>query len=186
MRLPTCGCAVFLALSTHQRAASPVLLAGPKKASGKKLPPKPPPPDIDKDKHLFFDEAEVTCRAGAGGRGAVITLPKRGDGPKLKRTADDDFELPPGGGNGGDVVLYVDPSCSDLLHLRGKGRETLVGAHGGDSLGLRDLPKARERYRDLQAASAADSSARCRMRWRALDLFRKPAPSCQTGQPSCR
>ena len=41
-----------------------------------------------------------------------------GEGPRLKLTADNDFELPPGGGAGGDVVLFVDPATPDLLHLR--------------------------------------------------------------------
>ena len=113
----------------------------------KRLKTTKPPADVAKDKHLFFDEAEITCRSGGGGHGALISLPKRGDGPKLRRTADDDFELPPGGGAGGDVVLFVDPSCGDLLHLRG--RDALVATRGGDSLGLRDLPTAREVFREL-------------------------------------
>jgi len=113
----------------------------------KRLKTTKPPADVAKDKHLFFDEAEITCRSGAGGHGALISLPKRGDGPKLRRTADHDFELPPGGGAGGDVVLFVDPSCGDLLHLRG--RDALVAKRGGNSLGLSDLPTAREVFREL-------------------------------------
>ena len=127
-----------------------------KPASGRRLPNKKPPPEVAKLKHLHFDEAEIIVRAGAGGHGAVITLPKRGEGPKIRRTSDDDFELPPGGGDGGDVVLFVDPSVGDLLHLRG--REALVAPRGGDSLGLRDLPAARERWRELASGDGTPES----------------------------
>lgn len=106
------------------------------------------------ESYLYYDEVEIAVRSGAGGHGAVLTLPKKGEGAKLKRTADNDFELPPGGGHGGDVVLFVDPSVGDLLHLRDK--PTLVATRGGDSLGLRDLPLAKERWRELADADSPD------------------------------
>ena len=126
-------------------------------AAGKRLGRKPPPADIAKDKHLHFDEADVIVRGGAGGHGKVLSLPAKGEGPRLKRNADDDFELPPGGGDGGDVILFVDPAVCDLLHLRG--RPTLAAARGGDSLGLPDLPAARQRRQEVLAdrADAADA-----------------------------
>ena len=131
-----------------------------RKTKEKRLPTKKKPidPAVEKEKHLLFDECELTCRSGAGGRGAVITLPKRGEGPMLRRDADDNFELPPGGGHGGNIVLFVDPSVGDLLHLRGKdGKGTaLVAERGGDSLGVRDLAIARERWRELADADAPD------------------------------
>ena len=117
--------------------------------------------------YLYYDEVELTVRSGPGGHGAVLTLPKRGDGPRLKRTADDDFELPPGGGHGGDVVLFVDPSVGDLLHLRGQGRDTVVAQRGGDSLGLRDLPTARAKWREMADADVPNlptSAAAVRLR----------------------
>lgn len=158
------SCSVRHAPPSCVRHMSPVLLAkrdasvkgrgGNSASSGKKLTRKKPPAAVEKDKHLLFDEADIVCRSGVGGSGAVIKLPKRGDGPKLRRTADDDFELPPGGGCGGDVVLFVDPSYGDLLHLRG--REVLVAARGGDSLGVRDLSTARERWREMADAADGD------------------------------
>ena len=141
------------------RCHSPLLCASNNRRAAKRLSIKAPTPEIEKDKHLLFDEAEVVARAGPGGNGAVLTLPSRGEGPKLKRTADSDFELPPGGGHGGDVILFVDPGVSDLLHLRG--RPVLTAPRGGDSLGLRDLPTARQRWREIVDGSdgGADSDA---------------------------
>ena len=134
---------------------------GPKSKAAKQKPPPNALPkrkeQLEDDKHLFYDEVEVAVRSGGGGHGAVISLPKRGDGPRLKRTADDDFELPPGGGHGGDVILVVDPSVNDLLHLRGK--PVIAAARGGDSLGLRDLPAARQRWRELADAEVPDLPA---------------------------
>lgn len=138
----------------------PVLMAASRKGDSKpskRLSSKAPPEDIEKLKHLYFDEVEVVVRSGNGGDGAVIALPARGEGPRLKRTSDDDFELPPGGGAGGNVVLFVDPALSDLLHLRG--RPVLVAPRGGDSQGLRDLPAARERWRALVEQMGNSGSA---------------------------
>ena len=71
-------------------------------------------------KHLYFDRAEITVRSGKGGNGAVLDLPPRKSGIVLNKNADGDFELPPGGGKGGDVILQVNPALSDLLHLRAR------------------------------------------------------------------
>ena len=129
------------------------------KRNAKRLAVRKPPSDIEKDKHLHFDEAVVTVRAGAGGRGAVIPPDAAGEGRRLKRTSDSDFELPPGGGCGGDVILFVDPALSDLLHLRG--RRLLAAPSGGDSLGLRDLPAAYQRQREMIADGAAAGEDVC-------------------------
>ena len=137
--------ALLLALTCSRH--EPLTMMAKSRGKGKQLPNKSPPADVLKEKWRHFDEAEVMCRSGAGGHGAVISLPKRGAGPRLRRTADDDFELPPGGGNGGHVYLFVDPSCGDLLHLRG--RPTLAAMGGGDSLGVRDMAAARERWREM-------------------------------------
>ena len=145
--------------TTCPRYDSPLLLAGSPRRGTRRLPDKKPSASTAKEKHLIFDAAQVVARGGPGGRGAVISLPRRGDGPMLRRTADDDFELPPGGGHGGDVILFVDPAKSDLLHLHG--RPKLIAPRGGDSLGLRDLPAARARWRKLadDAASSCDASS---------------------------
>ena len=93
-------------------------------ADGKKLPVAKPPPKIAKEAHNFFDGASVAVQSGGGGDGHVLKL--NDGGPRLARTADGDFELPPGGGSGGSVVLVVDTALCDLLHLHS--RKALVGA----------------------------------------------------------
>ena len=79
----------LLANSRPRALAPPTMLAaGPAgRRPAKKLAVRKPTPEVDKDKHLLFDEAEVTVRGGAGGHGMVLSLPRRGEGPKLKRTA---------------------------------------------------------------------------------------------------
>ena len=139
------------------RSRDVLMLSG--RRPSKELASKELDTELEKEKHLLFDEVEVVVRGGAGGHGAVISLPKRGEGPKLKRKADNDFALPPGGGDGGDVVLFVDPALSTLLHLRG--RPVLAATRGGDSLGLLDLQAGRHYDRESVAdrADAARPSA---------------------------
>eukprot|EP00966_Prymnesium_polylepis_P165488 3825625-Prymnesium_polylepis.1 len=59
----------------------------------------------------------------------------------LPKNADGDFDLPPGGGKGGDVILQVDPSLSDLLHLRARPKTDLAAESGADSRGFQDWKK---------------------------------------------
>ena len=95
-------------------------------------------------------------RGGQGGHGAAFDLPDKGKGAKLGRTSDGDFALPEGGGRGGrwshlptphnslhtthcsllttcSVVLEVDTSLQDLLHLHG--RPLVAANRGADSAG---------------------------------------------------
>ena len=74
----------------------------------------------------------------------------------------------------GDVVLFVDPALSTLLHLRG--RPVLAATRGGDSLGLRDLQAGRQHDRESVAdrADAARPSAAGR---RSDPSIRRPAPA---------
>ena len=99
-----------------------------------------------KQKHLLYDEVAVRARGGRGGDGMLITLPARGKGPMLSRTADGDLEMPPGGGRGGSVIIYVDTSVSDLLHLHGQ--SVLAAESGGASRGLEDLRRAQLAWRN--------------------------------------
>ena len=188
-----------VAKSRVAKSLSDKIAAKQKKSPTRSAAKKKEPKDLE-DKHLFYDEVEVAVRSGPGGHGAVITPPKRGSGPSnraikrgqmdgpsreqhstriskssLKRTADNDFELPPGGGHGGDVVLFVDPSVGDLLHLRGKA--TLAATRGGDSLGIRDLPAARERWRELADADVPDLPISASgIRLRDAEPLRVPVP----------
>ena len=111
--------------------ASPrqICMAQPQGKKKKKvLKPSAPPKSstVAKEKHLFFDEVMIGARGGAGGNGAAVSLPKVGKGAWIRRTADGDYDLPPGGGRGGSVVLEVDTSLCDLLHLHD--RPPLVAA----------------------------------------------------------
>ena len=110
----------------------------------KQLPHKAMPAAIEKEKHLHFDHADITVRGGAGGHGAVIRLPGPGEGPRLPKDSDGNFMLPEGGGRGGDVLLEVDPSLSDLLHLHSRGE--LSAQRGSDSEGLANYGRDRKRW----------------------------------------
>lgn len=66
-------------------------------------------PALEKDRHLYFDRVELTLQGGDGGNGAVVQGAQASDRSALEM---------PAGGPGGDVVLFVDTSVSDLLHLR--------------------------------------------------------------------
>lgn len=109
---------------------------------------------LEEEKHLLFDTADIVVKSGSGGRGEVIdykdAFPVKGRGPviNLRRDADGNPELPPGGGDGGNIVLFVDPARTDLLHLRGRRREKLVAGAGGDSQGMRDYHRAIGKWRD--------------------------------------
>jgi len=117
-------------------------------ADGKKLPVAKPPPKIAKEAHNFFDGASVAVQSGGGGDGHVLKL--NDGGPRLARTADGDFELPPGGGSGGSVVLVVDTALCDLLHLHS--RKALVAERGTDSPGLRNVRATRKVQREAALA----------------------------------
>ena len=155
--------ALGLPLARGALAAGPTRPSSRRARTAKHLVAKPP--TLKKsERHLLFDECSVEVRGGHGGHGAVVSLPRRGEGPRLKRTAEADYVLPPGGGDGGDVLLFVDPACSDLLHLRE--RQTLAAARGGDACGLSDLPAARARFTalaDEPGAPAGLAQVRLRM-----------------------
>jgi len=141
--LPPPALPPLLAPSPHQRCRSPPLLRARKvKELATQGPLK------GKAAHEYFDRVDVTVRAGAGGHGAVIRLPRGGKGPKLDRNADGDLELPPGGGTGGDVVLFVDPAVPDLLHLHSRPR--LTAERGSDSPGLTHLSASARLQRNLE------------------------------------
>jgi len=112
------------------------------------------PADVAKEKHLFFDEVALSVRGGQGGHGAAFHLPKVGKGAKLGRTADGDFALPEGGGRGGSVVLEVDTSLQDLLHLHG--RPLVAAPRGADSAGLNQYRKVQRQQREASYLSNVD------------------------------
>ncbi|KAL1529683.1 hypothetical protein AB1Y20_000622 [Prymnesium parvum] len=115
----------------------------------KRLPLRAPSKDLDKEKHLYFDQVSIVVRSGNGGDGMLLTLPKRGEGPLLEKNADGDFVLPPGGGRGGDVFLVVDPSLSDLLHLRERSKADLAAESGKDSRGFQDWKKDKKTWKTV-------------------------------------
>eukprot|EP00316_Scyphosphaera_apsteinii_P008668 CAMPEP_0119305280 /NCGR_PEP_ID=MMETSP1333-20130426/6314_1 /TAXON_ID=418940 /ORGANISM="Scyphosphaera apsteinii, Strain RCC1455" /LENGTH=442 /DNA_ID=CAMNT_0007308339 /DNA_START=137 /DNA_END=1465 /DNA_ORIENTATION=+ len=108
------------------------------------------------ERHLYFDRVEVVVSGGHGGNGAVIHVGRNRKEPRLGRTAGGDFQLPPGGGRGGDVILFVDPTLPDLLHLHG--RPQLKAECGKDSPGMAHLNAARRQEREL-AASREEANA---------------------------
>ena len=132
------------------RTRTPCLVRAPRGRGAKRLS-ESTPSGLAKDKHLFFDEVAVSVRGGHGGNGAAFHLPRAGKGAKLKRTADGDFELPAGGGHGGRVVLEVDTSLQDLLHLHG--RPLLAAPHGADSAGLNQYRKVQRQQREVSFLS---------------------------------
>ncbi|CAG9460926.1 unnamed protein product [Pedinophyceae sp. YPF-701] len=96
--------------------------------------------DETDEEHKVFDEVKVTVKAGDGGNGEIA---ERGKGKWVKN-----FKYRPGGNapkqiwlpaskpadgyDGADVVLFVDPACDSLLHLRGKKMLTAPKGSRGD------------------------------------------------------
>jgi len=169
-------------------------VAAPKrKKKPASAPPPPPPPSSSSsppvDTHKTFDEALITVRAGAGGRGE-ISQPgsgtwvrnfkfKAGDGKSSRQIFLPSAE-PARGGEGGSVVLRADPSVPDLLHLRyesyrsdssssgggatkGGGAEALKftarDGRQGDAAAGSNAPRAPGAAQRLEAAAAAAASA---------------------------
>jgi len=100
---------------TAHRRCPPIALPQRDATRSKALRDKKPAADVEKDKHLYFDRVELTVQGGHGGDGAVV----RPDGGGINEQAAERSELVmPSGGNGGGVVLFVDPAMTDLLHLR--------------------------------------------------------------------
>ena len=102
---------------------SPAVAAAPRPSrdssrKAKALGTKGVAPSVEKQKHLLFDRVELTVRGGDGGDGVVVP-PSGRHAARLSSGLESDLELPPGG-DGGDVVLYVDPSLSDLLPLHAR------------------------------------------------------------------
>lgn len=161
MRSQALLCGVLsCAIGPGPRALAPRLDASSRAAatrSTKRLRQAAPPAEIEKDKHLHFDQADVVVRAGSGGHGQVIDLPARGDGPMLPRDSDGELVLPAGGGRGGDIVLVVDPALGDLLHLRA--RREIAAQRGSDSLGLGDVGRARRKWRDTADIDGGEGGA---------------------------
>ena len=116
------GC---LALAAHMapvrlthwatRSTPLMLRQRPVARRSKVLRKKPVEPSLEKDKHLYFDRVELTVQGGHGGDGAVIRPDQEGLSAQAMERSE--VVMPPGG-NGGGVLLYVDPSLTDLLHLR--------------------------------------------------------------------
>ncbi|GAV82638.1 GTP1_OBG domain-containing protein/MMR_HSR1 domain-containing protein [Cephalotus follicularis] len=85
--------------------------------------------------HKYFDQVIITVRAGDGGHGAILSLPKpraaKSQGKKemektrkkssYKRDFDGSLILPMGG-QGGDVVIYADEGEDTLLEFHKKSR----------------------------------------------------------------
>jgi len=175
-------------------AAAATTVAAPKrKKKPASAPPPPPPPSSSSsppvDTHKTFDEALITVRAGAGGRGE-ISQPgsgtwvrnfkfKAGDGKSSRQIFLPSAE-PARGGEGGSVVLRADPSVPDLLHLRyesyrsdssssgggatkGGGAEALKftarDGRQGDAAAGSNAPRAPGAAQRLEAAAAAAASA---------------------------
>lgn len=94
-----------------------------------------PPPNLEKEPHKYFDQVVITVRAGDGGHGAVLSLPRasaRGENRlkkkdkdeqrkkrKFKRETDGTVILPMGG-HGGDVIVYANESEDTLLEYHKK------------------------------------------------------------------
>ncbi|EPS65880.1 hypothetical protein M569_08897, partial [Genlisea aurea] len=104
-------------------------------------PPPPPPESLIKERHKYFDEAVITVRAGDGGHGAVLNLPKSQSAKekqkKKKISYKRDFDgslILPRGGQGGDVVIYADRNEDTLLefHNKGGGGSRFSAKRGGN------------------------------------------------------
>lgn len=118
---------------------------GPESAAGRDAHADSSPVMLAHEAHKHFDQVNITVRAGDGGNGAMLRMPRaatpgpaahrraetRG-GPKtragaggprkgLKREQDGSLVLPMGG-HGGDVVLYADEHVDTLLGLHAQGR----------------------------------------------------------------
>ena len=133
---------LLLSLPCLTRTSIPTLLGAPRGKPvprGKALPVDKPPAAIESERHLYFDRVDFEVRGGHGGDGALIH--PRGGGAKLKTGAGGGIELPDGGGRGGDVILYVDSSVPDLMHLHG--RKKVIAERGGNSAGLEPKTKVK-------------------------------------------
>ena len=102
-------------------------------------------------------------------------------GPRLARTADGDFELPPGGGSGGSVVLVVDTApatCSTCT------REGAAAERGTDSPQLRNVRATRMVQRE--AALAKTEGAAPPLDAREPSSPCRSAPRCALRRPRAR
>ncbi|KAJ3669873.1 hypothetical protein LUZ60_010197 [Juncus effusus] len=106
---------------------------------------------LAKEAHKYFDHASITVRAGDGGHGAVLDLPKpptetpktlksksrnknKKIPPSFKRDSDGSLILPMGG-HGGDVVIYADESLETLLEFHSKSRYCAKRGGNVDAMG---------------------------------------------------
>ena len=129
-------------------------------APGQK-PNKPPPARraketgvIDeKEKHLYFDEAQIIVVGGQGGEGEawqgakpkVVKNFKYQWGRNLKKFIELPAAEPADGGRGGNVYLRVDRKCDSLLHLHE--RKTWRGKKGYHGSAAEFASGGRERHR---------------------------------------
>ncbi|GJT49998.1 probable GTP-binding protein OBGC2 [Tanacetum coccineum] len=105
---------------------------------------------LAREPHKYFDQANITVRAGDGGHGATLNASTQKAPSKslskedkakawkkgsFKRDFDGSLILPMGG-HGGDVVIYADESKDTLLEFHNKGR--YVAKRGGnvDTMGV--------------------------------------------------
>lgn len=109
----------------------------------KNLPP-PTPETLVKERHRYFDEVIITVRAGDGGHGAILTMPKSAgkfdkEKPKKKASYKRDFDgslILPMGGHGGDVVIYADETIDTLLDFHRKSRYNAKRGGNVDAMGV--------------------------------------------------
>lgn len=115
-----------------------------------KQPASPSVESLAREPHKYFDQANITVRAGDGGHGATLNASAQKAPSKslskedkakawkkgsFKRDFDGSLILPMGG-HGGDVVIYADESKDTLLEFHNKGR--YVAKRGGnvDTMGV--------------------------------------------------
>ncbi|CAK0738001.1 hypothetical protein CVIRNUC_000979 [Coccomyxa viridis] len=122
-----------------RRQLQPVAAAVAKEAKGQSVAGK-------KEAHKIFDEAIITVRSGAGGRGEIA---EKGEGkkvPNFKYRAGSSLPKqiwlpaaqPADGASGASVLLVADPALDNLLHLHEKkSYSAKSGVAGNPELGSR-------------------------------------------------
>ncbi|XP_071702460.1 probable GTP-binding protein OBGC2 isoform X2 [Rutidosis leptorrhynchoides] len=111
--------------------------------------PSPSLESLSREPHKYFDQANITVRAGDGGHGATFSMRDQKAVSKsltkeekakarIKGAYKRDFDgslILPMGGHGGDVVIYADEAKDTLLDFHNKGRYNAKRGGNVDKMG---------------------------------------------------